>query len=530
MLLGTLGSLSCNEEPRPVPEHEAGSQEPPVEFLFSDAELRKPENCQSCHPGQYAEWAGSMHAYAAEDPVFLAMNRRGQEETGGKLGSFCVGCHAPLAVRDGLTEDGLNLAELPAEVRGVTCYFCHSVDKLEGTHNNAIRLADDGVLRGAFRDPLPNPAHASAYSALLDTALLDRGRQDSSAMCGACHDVTLPKALVGTDIPLERTFQEWQETLFARSHEQGGLSCNACHMPISSERERSAETSGAPARRSRRHDFEGIDQALTPFPNQARQQVLIERFLDTSLLAEICVSRLGVIEVTLENAGAGHGWPSGASQDREAWLEVNAFDAAGEAVYQSPSPGAGAVEDGGITAGPATELAVLREFVVDEAGDPAHMFCDVRAVASSTVLRGTATRDPLDPRFHRERQRWLFNTQHAESVALERVTLRVRMRPVALDVLGDLVESGHLDEAIAEKMPVLNVLPDRCYDAATREQFGALIGGSAARDCDNNPDREFTLVWRRENAVEGNRSYRPSRIAEVPADCLSHPTYVPAPR
>ena len=40
-----------------------------------------------------------MHAYAAEDPVFLAMNARGQRETKGALGDFCVKCHAPMAVQ-----------------------------------------------------------------------------------------------------------------------------------------------------------------------------------------------------------------------------------------------------------------------------------------------------------------------------------------------------------------------------------------------------------------------------------------------
>ena len=51
-----------------------------------------------------------MHAYAAEDPVFLAMNQRLQRETGGALGDFCVRCHAPMAVREGATRDGLDLA------------------------------------------------------------------------------------------------------------------------------------------------------------------------------------------------------------------------------------------------------------------------------------------------------------------------------------------------------------------------------------------------------------------------------------
>src|ERR1041385_4953023 len=99
----------------------AHAAEPKPEHLTRDA-LLSPETCQSCHSAHYQEWAGSMHAYASRDPVFLAMNRRGQEETNGGLGSFCVGCHAPLALREGATSDGLNLDEVPQHLQGVTCY------------------------------------------------------------------------------------------------------------------------------------------------------------------------------------------------------------------------------------------------------------------------------------------------------------------------------------------------------------------------------------------------------------------------
>ena len=43
--------------------------------------LLDPETCKTCHPVAYQEWSGSMHAYAAEDPVFRAMNQRAQRET-----------------------------------------------------------------------------------------------------------------------------------------------------------------------------------------------------------------------------------------------------------------------------------------------------------------------------------------------------------------------------------------------------------------------------------------------------------------
>jgi hypothetical protein len=68
-------------------------------------ELLRPDSCGACHPDHLREWEGSMHAYAAKDPFFRAMNRRGQRETDGALGDFCVRCHAPVAVAMGATQD-----------------------------------------------------------------------------------------------------------------------------------------------------------------------------------------------------------------------------------------------------------------------------------------------------------------------------------------------------------------------------------------------------------------------------------------
>ena len=50
---------------------------------LSRAERLDPASCAGCHPDHYREWSGSMHAYAAEDPVFLAMNAHGQRVTEG---------------------------------------------------------------------------------------------------------------------------------------------------------------------------------------------------------------------------------------------------------------------------------------------------------------------------------------------------------------------------------------------------------------------------------------------------------------
>src|SRR6202042_840323 len=110
--------------------------------------LLDPTTCKQCHADDYADWSASMHAYASDDPVFRAMNARGQRETNGSLGKFCVNCHAPMAVHEGATTDGLNLDTVPTQLHGVTCFFCHTVSAVQGTHNNPLVLANDVTMRG----------------------------------------------------------------------------------------------------------------------------------------------------------------------------------------------------------------------------------------------------------------------------------------------------------------------------------------------------------------------------------------------
>ena len=95
-------------------------------------QLEDPATCMDCHKQHYDEWAGSMHAYASDDPVFLAMNKRGQRDTNNQLGTFCVQCHAPMAVALNLT-DGTNFdpTTLPPTARGITCFFCHNVKDIK---------------------------------------------------------------------------------------------------------------------------------------------------------------------------------------------------------------------------------------------------------------------------------------------------------------------------------------------------------------------------------------------------------------
>lgn len=413
------------------------------------AQLRDPGSCAGCHPSQHGEWSGSMHAYSSLDPVFRAMNARGQRETQGALGDFCVRCHAPVAHLVGATSDGLNLDEVPDSLQGVGCFYCHSVTRIDGTHNAALTLASDRVLRGPLTGPVKNSFHRTGYS-----RLLDRDEGDSAALCGACHDVVTPPP---ASVALERGYAEWQDSLFAGPVERGGLTCNGCHM--TGRDGVAAEAAGVPLRRVYSHTFPGVDQALVPFPDAERQQAEIQRELDATVRPEVCVADVPgghVLYVTLENIAAGHRWPSGAAHDRRAWVELVA-SAGGVTTYQS-----GVLPDGGdVTALADPDLWLLRDRAYKGDGSVAHMFWDVARTEADTIP-APITFDPTDPDFYVTHAQRRYPAENGVVPgAVDRIELTLRMVAVGRDVLDDLVASGDLAPEIAAAMPVHDLLPTR---------------------------------------------------------------------
>lgn len=431
------------------------AEEPPVAEPLTNAELLDPQSCAGCHPVHYDQWAGSMHAYASHDPVFRAMNAKGQRETDGELGDFCVKCHAPMALATGATTDGLNLDEVPNALQGVTCVFCHSVEDVAGTHNNPLILADDLTMRGGIEDPIEAGAHASVYS-----PFHDRDRLESSAMCGSCHDVVLDNG-----IHLEATYLEWRESVYADSEEGIGLSCGSCHMRSSEGQV--AALPGAPVRRIHDHSMPGVDIALTPWPDAERQRELVQRSLDITLLPELCVfqSAFGTeVRVTLENIGAGHAFPSGAAHDRRVWVEVIAYRD-GVPIWEI-----GTVEDGEPVRDyeeEHPEIWTIGDRALKADGSPAHQFWEVHTLISEQ-LNAPVTTDPSDPRFFENHE---SRTWGLGDLVPDRVTMRVRIRPIGLEVLDDLIASGDLDVGIRAQMPTFTL-------GSTQIEWQAESGGA----------------------------------------------------
>jgi len=401
--------------------------------------LLDPVACASCHPDAYKEWAASSHAYSGDDPIFRASLARGQRETNGALGTFCIGCHAPMSARTGATADGLDLDSLPQELHGITCYFCHEAQSVADDHNDPIILADDDVMLGGFDDAVATPAHASARSDLLDSRAFE-----SSKMCGSCHDV------VANDIRIERTYAEWEDSLFAKPGPTE-VGCNGCHMM---GRDGPSSTGdGMPTRRLHDHTFPGLDMPRGPWPDSDKLQAAIERDLEPSVLTRLCVQPGGgdlEVAVTLDNVLAGHAWPSGVTHARRAWVELVARQA-GTPVYQSGVVAVG--DDPADLVGTDPDLWLMRQRMLDADGNEVAMPWQAKQLDISE-LPAAVTNDPSDPRFIHS----VTHTYHVPATADE-IELHLKVTAMGTGVLRELESSGDLEPGLDPLIPVFDMTP-----------------------------------------------------------------------
>jgi hypothetical protein len=466
-----LGALGC------------GTSDPPP---LTRAELLDPQTCKECHADHYNEWSGSMHAYASRDPVFLAMNKRGQEEA--NLGDFCVKCHAPMAVHEKAISNFADLSTVPDHLQGVTCYFCHNATGVGEPHNNGnVLLADDTTMRAA----LGNPVNPGVHDVLRGKSPVhDSGRPDSATLCGTCHDIVTPN---GTH--LERTFLEYQNGIFASSDPTVFQSCQDCHMEPSANKTPAAPGfEGSLARNTHSHLWPAVDVALTPgFPNQAALRSAVER----CELQQRSITYFDLIEGTPNSAwlpgspytfqvliesNAGHAMPSGASNDRRMWLEVIAYDGDVER-WRSGVIADGELEDKPHGApGYDEQLCMFRSRFETATGEDAHMFWDAVGEPNEKLLPVAMSAVPGS-----HTGTCTYQIEKAPFAPPTKLKLRLRMRPMGMDVLDDLIASGHLDAGVKAEMPTFTVTErEATFDAKTRTWI--------IRDLTNSDCSEFVCM------------------------------------
>jgi Cytochrome c554 and c-prime len=428
------------------------------------AELQDPSTCMQCHPQHYDQWSGSMHAYASQDPVFVAMNNRGQREA--QLGTFCAQCHVPMAVANGRTDfTNFDPSTLTPAENGVTCYFCHNVKDVIADHNNGLQLGMDQTMRGGAQNPAETPAHDSDFDAKLMAS-----QTNQSTMCGSCHDVVTPAG-----VALERTYTEWQGSLFSQDDPAKLLpvTCSGCHM-ISSTGVIAQGTGlnvGTRTDGFHDHSLAAIDQAVTSFPNTAEQGSDIQTELEGAIAivgptpigggaapGGICVvpENGGQITVRTDSFQIGHMYPSGAAQDRRAWLEVIAYDGSDNVLFSS-----GVVADDqdpedindamvNCTGSGPTDCSGFWDRALEADGTtPAHFFWQVASEVSHQ-LKPQVTSDPNSPLF--DHSTTAAYSIGALTATVDHITTRLRTRPFNYAMLNDLVAGSDLDPMYAQSI------------------------------------------------------------------------------
>jgi hypothetical protein len=224
-------------------------------------------------------------------------------------------------------------------------------------------------------------------------------------------------------------------------------------MDQSKTLEPAADAPGVFARRTHDHRFPGVDTPLTDWPGKDDLRARNQAFLDSTLQSALCVRGAGAITdlvVILDNVAAGHSFPSGAAQDRRAWVELTAYSE-GEVVYRSGQVPAGT----SVTELDDPDVWSIRDCMLGDTNEPVHMFWEATDTETN-LLPGQATFNANDPRYYQTHVAQKYPRGDAFLSAYpDRVTLSVKLAPVGLDVIDDLTASGDLTDTDALSLEAL---------------------------------------------------------------------------
>lgn len=306
-----IGLLCCKSEPpegarpgaapRPAaatrsapaaPPSDLPSAKPASDKLASDkpdraARTHRAARCGECHEKMYREWRASPHARAGQSELYRALRETSD--------ASCERCHEPLHT--------LGAGAELARVEGVNCDVCHRMDRVTVRAGHAdAPLQATGKTKYGPRCDVRSPYFHKAECRPIFV---------KSEFCAACHLLSVPGANAEL-LPVHSEYADWLKSPYAAR----GQTCQSCHMLPGVEAELAAgepERDGVPD-----HGFWGRDAALRGSGLKARAEA--------SWHADVLV-----VEVKIENAGAGHYLPAGAP-GRQIVLRVTALGVDGEAI------------------------------------------------------------------------------------------------------------------------------------------------------------------------------------------------------
>jgi nitrate/TMAO reductase-like tetraheme cytochrome c subunit len=234
--------------------------------LFAENLYPSAMTCAKCHKKIYDEWRVSAHAYAAVSPMFHKFEQKITELSQGTIGTFCVRCHAPVAVQLNFPRSA-SIVDAPYVFReGVTCVACHRVREAYGRVNGERRI-EPGPLQDPVYGSIGGEGVAKAvadkdnYKIKIDPNDKGPGQQihlqsfkfeqlSDSEFCYACHQVA-----VHPGINLEVVWAQYRAGPACKK----GIRCQDCHMglvpgkPLGFEYGPAAEMSGKTVDNNRKH-------------------------------------------------------------------------------------------------------------------------------------------------------------------------------------------------------------------------------------------------------------------------------------
>jgi Cytochrome c554 and c-prime len=350
----------------------------PAKLLIGSASC----GSSGCHSAIYEEWAPGAHHYSASDPFYQTIKANYIRDRGPDSPRYCAGCHEPVPLAAG---ESIVARTESDGAEGSSCVFCHALRDTEtrGNANYAIRAPDPYLFESSG-----NPELLRISDMLIrlhpDQHKLDYSVEPSKTaeFCGTCHKQYINKEENGWGfVQLQDQYDDWKNGPW-HTDPHKNLQCQDCHMP-----EVSAED---PSRNARGfiHDHRILASnnyvpKMLNLPGAEKQIALVNEWLAgetvISDIAKVWPSgpivpvnlepegplvpgRAASIRALVTNLKVGHQFPTGPLDVIEVWLEFQATDGRGKAVYSAGTLG----PDGNIQG----KTVEYRSYLLDKNAQP----------------------------------------------------------------------------------------------------------------------------------------------------------------
>lgn len=407
------------------------------------------ESCALCHDGAPGSgtmvdedgrnvaphdlWRSSMMANAGRDPLWRAVMSAEIAATpsaADAIGQKCTRCHAPMASGDAeLLGEALPTADVLTAgtertflaLDGVSCTACHQLEDVglgtDASASGGWTVLGQARIYGPHANPYDHPMSMHGFTPVQSAHIRDSG------LCATCHTLTTHALApdgteTGGSVLEQGPYLEWRNSDHAASS-----SCQACHLPTTSEDGVPISTRiahnpmgmafppTAPRSPYGRHVLVGantlIPAILRDWPEVLRPSAPAAAFDATIAAAR---DQLATRTATVQLSGSltadvlsveaqiasmtGHKLPTGIPL-RRIWLHTTVADASGAIVFESGAfDSAGRLVDGGGAPLPSEAAGgpVLPHLDVVDAQDEAAVYeailADADGAPTFRLLRG----------------------------------------------------------------------------------------------------------------------------------------------